>query len=195
MTQKHNLKAIAIFCGANVGSNPIYATTATQLANLFADSNITLVYGGANIGLMGILADQVLTRGGKAIGVIPQSLVDVEIAHKNLTELHVVHTMHERKALMAELADGFIMLPGGPGSLDEFFEMYTWAQLGYHKKPCGLLNVNGYYDHLLKYLDHAVTEGFLKQSQRDMIIVDQSCQSLLQKFATYEPLQDTKWLK
>lgn len=187
------INTIAVFCGANSGNKPIYGDSAIQLANLLVERGITLVYGGANVGLMGILADQVLSLGGHVIGVIPKSLVNVEIAHQNLTTLHVVNSMHERKALIAELSDGFIMLPGGPGSLDEFFEMYTWAQLGYHSKPCGILNINGYHKYLLQFLDHLVAEGFLKQVHRDMILVEHSCQALMQKFATYQTFKEPKW--
>src|SRR5579862_5553391 len=165
--ERNLMKKIGVFCGSNTGNNPLYAETAKQLAISMAHAGITLVYGGANVGLMGVLADNILKNNGYVVGVIPKSLVEVEIAHQHLTELHTVNSMHERKAMIADISDGFIMLPGGPGSLDEFFETLTWAQLGYHSKPCGILNVCNYYNYLLKFLDHAVEQGFIKQVHRN----------------------------
>jgi uncharacterized protein (TIGR00730 family) len=188
------IKKIAVFCGSSIGNNLIYAEVAKQLAISMAHAGMALVYGGAHVGLMGVLADHVLNEKGHVVGVIPQSLVDVEIAHPGLTELHIVHSMHERKAKIADMSDGFILLPGGPGSLDEFFEMITFAQLGYHSKPCGILNVNGYYDYLLKFLDQAVDHGFMKAVYRHMIIVEQSPPVLLHKFNHYQAPSEKKWM-
>lgn len=189
-----NPKKIAVFCGSHSGNNPLFSQAAKQLATLMAQARISLIYGGAKVGLMGVLADQMLENNGHVIGIMPKSLVNVEIAHQHLTELHVVDSMHERKALIAEWADGFIMLPGGPGSLDEFFEMLTWAQLGYHSKPCSILNICNYYDHLLKFLDQAVEQGFMKQVYRDMIIVENSSERLLQKINIYQAPAEKKWI-
>lgn len=189
------IKSLAIFCGSNSGNKPVYAELALKLADAIINADLALIYGGAKVGLMGIIANHVLEKKGRVIGVMPKSLVDVEIAHEHLTEFHVVNTMHERKALIEKLADGFILLPGGPGSLDEFFEMYTWGQLGYHTKPCGILNVDGYYDSLFQFLDHVVAEGFLKLTHRDMILVDHDPNSLLQKIFQYRAPVDKKWIK
>jgi uncharacterized protein (TIGR00730 family) len=188
------IKNLAVFCGSSVGNSTLYGEAAEKLADVMSNLGITLVYGGAKVGLMGLIANRMLSHGAKVIGVMPKSLVDVEIAHKGLTELHIVNSMHARKALIAELVDGFIMLPGGSGSVEEFFEMYTCAQLGYHSKPCGILNVSGYYDYLLKFLDHAVSQEFLKQTYRDMIIVDQSPQTLINRFMQYQAPLDKKWI-
>lgn len=188
------IKKIAVFCGSNTGNLSAYSEDAKKLANVMSDAGITLIYGGAKVGLMGVIANQMLENNSHVIGVMPKSLVDVEIAHEKLSELRVVNSMHERKALIATLADGFIMLPGGPGSLDEFFEMFTWGQLGYHTKPCGILNTDGYYDNLLKFLDHSVLQGFLKQSHRNMIIVNQEPSSLINSFRDYQAPLDKKWI-
>ncbi len=189
------INKIGVFCGSNTGNDSVYAEFAVQLAEVIINAGMSLVYGGANVGLMGVIANHVIKNGGEIIGVIPRSLVDVEIAHQSLTKMYIVDSMHERKALIANLADGFIMLPGGPGSLDEFFEIYTWAQLGFHCKPCGLLNVNNYYDYLLKFLNHAVVEGFLKSIHKDMIIVEHSPHIMLQKFRDYCAPSEAKWIK
>lgn len=189
------MNTLAVFCGAKLGHSAVYAEQANALADVMADKHITLIYGGARVGLMGTLANRLLHRGGKVIGVIPQSLVDVDIAHTGLTRLHVVDSMHERKRLMASLADGFLMLPGGAGSLDEFFEMMVLAQLGHHKKPCGLLNTAGYYDALLQFLDHAVAEGFLNSSGRHAILTHHSPLDLLNKFLHYQTTSDSRWEK
>src|SRR5713101_8909121 len=161
---------LCVFCGSKAGNNQIYAAQVRHLGGLVARRGIGLVYGGGHIGLMGILADAVLAAGGEAIGVIPQNMIDKELAHGQLTKLHVVSTMHQRKALMADLADGFAALPGGFGTADELFEILTWAQLGLHPKPIGLLNVAGYFDHLLAWLDHAVQEGFVKAVHRRLLL-------------------------
>ncbi len=180
------IKKIAIFCGSSTGNLSTYSEDAKKLANKMSDAGMTLVYGGAKVGLMGVIANQMLKNNSRVIGVIPQSLVDIEIAHEDLTELHIVNSMHKRKELMAELADAFIMLPGGAGSLDEFFEIFTWGKLGYHQKPCGILNSSGYYDSLLSFLDHAVLQGFLKRHHRDMIIVNQNSSQLIDSFMDYQ---------
>jgi uncharacterized protein (TIGR00730 family) len=166
------MKRICIFCGANAGNRPLFAAVAKELGALIARSGRGVVYGGGNVGLMGAVADGALEQGGEVIGVIPRSLVDRELAHKGVSTLHIVGTMHERKALMADLSDAFIALPGGFGTLDEFFEILTWAQLGIHGKPVGLYNVDGYFDHLLAFLDRAVSEGLLQAQNRRMFIVE-----------------------
>ncbi|MFD1409950.1 TIGR00730 family Rossman fold protein [Kroppenstedtia eburnea] len=188
------MKNICVFCGSSPGSNPIYMEGAKQLGISLAEAGLTLVYGGARVGLMGAVADSILAHGGKVIGVIPKSLVDREIAHTGLTDLHIVGSMHERKALMSELADGFIALPGGSGTLEEFFEVFTWAQLGHHQKPCGLLNLNGYYTPLLQFIDHTIGEGFMKEDYRAMILSDSEPKPLLQRFEQYQAPEIVKWV-
>jgi len=160
---------LCVFCGSKPGDNPAYAEAAAELGRKLAEQKIGLVYGGASVGLMGAIADATLQAGGDAIGVIPQSLVDKEIAHPDLTQMHVVSGMHERKALMADLSDGFIALPGGIGTLEELFEIWTWAQLGMHNKPCVLLNVAGYYNQLIGFLDQMTQAGYLKENSRSML--------------------------
>lgn len=188
------LKSICVFCGSNFGSRPEYAAAAESLGKLLIQHSISLVYGGAKAGLMGKIADAVLNAGGKVIGIIPQALVLKEIAHEGVTELRVVDSMHERKALMADLADGFIALPGGFGTLDEFCEILTWAQLGIHHKPCGVLNVNGYFDNFLKLLDHAVSELFLRPLHRAMVISENDPETLLGRMIQYEAPLTGKWI-
>ena len=170
-----------------MGSNPVYTEAARQLGNVLASRNVGLVYGGTNVGMMGQLANTALDAGGEVIGVVPTIFVEREIAHSALSELHIVGSMHERKALMAELSDAFIALPGGLGTIDEFFEMVTWTQLGLHRKPCGLLNVCGYYNKLADFLDYAVSEGFIKEPHRSLILVDESPDALLNKFDKLMP--------
>src|SRR3954471_1382965 len=165
------MRRICVYAGSNPGSDPAYADGARALGAELAGRGIGLVYGGGKVGLMGVIADAVLTAGGEAIGVMPQALIDREIGHPGLTELRVVDSMHERKALMAELADAFIAVPGGIGTLEELIEVYTWSQLGIHDKACGVLNVNGYYDALARFLDHAVTAGFLRPEHREVLTV------------------------
>lgn len=179
------LKRICVFCGSNTGARPAYALAARELASLMARQRTGLVYGGGNVGLMGILADAMLEAGGEVIGVIPASLVAREVAHSGLTQLRVVQTMHERKALMNELSDAFIAMPGGFGTLDEFFEILTWSQLGIHGKPSGLLNVAGYYDDLLVMLDHAMSEELLRPEHRALILADTDAGRLLQRLAAF----------
>lgn len=188
------LKNICVYCGSSPGRRDAYATNARALAEALVCRDIGLVYGGASIGIMGVVADHVLRLGGRAVGVIPEALMRKEVAHYQLTELHVTQSMHERKMRMAELSDGFIALPGGLGTLEELFEIWTWAQLGFHGKPCGLLNVEGYYDPLIEFLDHATAEQFVQQSHRAMLIVDSESEKLLDRFANYQPPTMKIWL-
>lgn len=189
-----NLKRISVFCGSSPGASTIYTDEAEQLGTQLAKEGITLVYGGARVGIMGTVANAALQAGGDVIGVIPKMLMTREIAHTELTELIVVNTMHERKAKMEELSDGFIALPGGPGTMEEFFEVYTWAQLGEHQKPIGMLNSNNYFDKLLTFFDHMIEEQFLKTEYQSMIIVEKDPHVLIEKFRTYEPPKLTKWI-
>jgi uncharacterized protein (TIGR00730 family) len=185
---------ICVFCGSSFGTDPAYSRAAKHLGESFAARNIELVYGGATVGLMGRLADAVLQRGGRVTGVIPQALVDKEIAHTGLTDLRIVNSMHERKALMADLADAFIALPGGFGTLEEFCEVLTWSQLGLHRKNCGLLNVNGYYDGLLSLFDHAVAEGFLKAGNRKLVQSESDPDRLINAVLSAVPAVEGKWI-
>lgn len=177
MTQKH----IAVFCGSGTGKKLIYTAEAKRLAKALHNRQLDLVYGGGNIGLMGVIADEMMALGSQATGIIPQKLMEKEVGHRNITELHVVESMHDRKALMASLSDGFIAMPGGIGTLEEIIEVFTWQQIGYHDKPCGLLNVNGFYDPLVHFIGHMVSEGFLSQKQMDRLIVEQDPEKLLTK--------------
>ena len=172
------MKRLAVFCGSSNGASETYKEGAIQLGKELARRGITLVYGGSSLGIMGTVADTVLASGGKVIGVIPTMLEEKEISHPNLTELIVVHSMHERKAKMVELADGFIALPGGMGTLEEFFEVLTWAQLGLHQKPCGILNSNHYYDLLISFLDHINEQEFLQDKFRSMVLVDSEARAI-----------------
>lgn len=186
------MKRVCVFCGSNAGIRAEYGNAAQGLATVLARRGLGLVYGGGNVGLMGVLADSMLEAGGEVIGVIPQSLVAKEVAHHGVSELRIVDTMHQRKALMNELSDAFIALPGGFGTLDEFFEILTWSQLGIHGKPSGLLNVSGYFDNLLAMLDHAVTERFLRPAHRELVIADTDVDSLLQRLLSFSPVQAGK---
>lgn len=188
------MRSVCVFCGSSFGVDPAYEEGAKWLGRTLAEANITLVYGGGNVGLMGVVADAALDAGGEVVGVIPRALLDREIGHQGLTKLHVVGSMHERKAKMAALSDGFIALPGGTGTLEELFEVLTWAQLGEHDKPCGLLNVAGYYDPLLAVFEHMVERGFLKEEHRRMLLVEKEPAALLGRFARYEPPRRAKWL-
>ncbi len=188
-----HIKNIAVFCGASAGNKSNYTEAAIEFAQALIKQDITLIYGGATVGLMGVIADYMLKHQGKVIGVMPQSLVDVELAHPGLTKLHIVQSMSERKELIAALADAFVMLPGGAGSLDEFFEMFTLAQLGYHTKPCAIFNCNAYFDLLLQFLEHTVNEGFLKANFLQMIVLEANPTTLLQKIETYEPPLKSRW--
>jgi uncharacterized protein (TIGR00730 family) len=188
------MKRICVFCGSNRGVRSEYIDAAQWLGKILVKRNLSLVYGGGNVGLMGVIADAVLAEGGEVIGVIPQSLVDREVAHQNLTQMHIVNSMHERKALMADLSDGFIAMPGGMGTFDEFCEILTWAQLGIHQKPCGILNVENYFTHLLKMFDHAMDEGFLRDTHRDLVIEATTPETLLDLFDNYQPKPVAKWM-
>lgn len=181
------MRSVAVFCGSSNGKSSIYVEEAAKLGEELAKRNIGLVYGGASVGVMGAVADSVLQNGGHVTGVMPRFLEEREISHKKLSELIVVDSMHERKAKMTELADGFIMLPGGPGTLEEFFEIFTWAQLGLHQKPCGFLNINQYFKPLISLFDHMTTEGFLQDKYRGMSISAENANELLNKFDKYEP--------
>lgn len=189
------MKRICVFLGSNPGNSPEYRNAARDLGRELARRELAVVYGGSSVGLMGTLADAALAEGGHVIGVIPELLVQKEVAHTSLTRQHVVPSMHARKAKMAELADGFIALPGGIGTLEEFFEVLTWNQLGYHQKPCGLLDVNGYYSGLATFLDKVVQEGFLVNEHRGMVLTDASPGGLLDQFETYVPPQVDKWIE
>ncbi|MEH6567005.1 MAG: TIGR00730 family Rossman fold protein [Halopseudomonas sp.] len=186
---------ICVFCGSSAGNQPQYLQAAVELGTALADAGIGLVYGGAQVGLMGAVADAALAAGGEVIGVIPRHLVERELAHDGLTQLIEVSSMHERKARMADLADGFIALPGGVGTFEELFEVWTWGQLGHHQKPCALYNAAGYYDKLIAFLDHALAEGFMKQPYRDMLIVAADIPSLLHQVHSYQAPKVAKWVK
>jgi uncharacterized protein (TIGR00730 family) len=188
------MKRICVFCGSSAGKLAEYRAAAEELGLLLAQRNIGVVYGGGNVGLMGVLADAVLSAKGEVIGVIPEHLMMREIGHRGLTKLHVVHSMHERKALMADLSDAFIALPGGFGTLEEFCEVLTWAQLGLHAKPCGILNVLHYYTPLLAMFDHAVQEQFLKPENRRLVLARESGCELLQALEDWRPVKVEKWL-
>jgi uncharacterized protein (TIGR00730 family) len=187
------LKQICVFCGSSSGNNSLYLKTARKLGEILTDSGITLIYGGSNVGLMGEIANAMIRKKGNVIGIIPQVLVEKEVAFTHLQDLRIVNSMHERKALMAETADGFISMPGGFGTLEETIEMLTWTQLGIHEKPIGLLNVAGYFDRLCQFIDHMVSEGFLVQGFRDMVLMDDNPEGLLDKMINFSPPQIDKW--
>ena len=189
------MKSVCVYCGSNEGRLPVYAEAARSLGRALVERGLDLVYGGASVGIMGVLADTVLGLGGRVTGVMPESIVRKEVAHRGLTELHVTSSMHERKMMMAELSDAFVALPGGIGTLEEVFEAWTWAQLGLHAKPCGLLNVAGYYDGLIAFLDHTVAERFVKEANRSMLIVSDDPSDLLDRFAGYRPPAVEKWIR
>ncbi|MEI6455302.1 MAG: TIGR00730 family Rossman fold protein [bacterium] len=189
------IETICVFCGSSLGARPSYTDTARRLARYLLEKGIILVYGGANVGLMRILADTMLEGGGKVIGIMPRSLVEREVAHTSLTEMHIVEDMQERKALMAKLSDAFITLPGAYGTLDELFEVLTWNQLGIIKKPVGILNTGGYFDALLEMLDHAVTEKFLRVEHHGLLIVDNDVNSLFDKLQKFQPVTAEKWIE
>jgi hypothetical protein len=191
----NSFQRICVFCGSSAGYSGTYRAAAVELGRFLTGQGLGLVYGGGRIGLMGVVADAVLAHGGQVIGVIPQPMVSREIWHSGLTELRIVPSMHARKSLMAELADAFIALPGGFGTFEEFCEMITWSQLGIHRKPCGLLNVAGYYDPLLQMFDHAVAEGFLKRENRELVLASPSCRELLEKMQAFEPVMVRKWIE
>ncbi len=188
------MKRICVFCGSNPGVNPIYLETAQKVGEFLAKNNIELVFGGGRVGLMGKIADTVLANGGKVIGIIPESLAIREVAHSGLTELFVVDSMHRRKAMMAEFSDGFIALPGGFGTFEEFCEIVTWAQLGIHQKPCALLNVAGYYDSLETLFDHATNEEFIRPDHRSLVLAAKNIETLYQKMKEFQPPVLEKWI-
>ena len=188
------IKAVTVYCGSNMGNKPIFAETAKQFALEVSRRNYDVVYGGASVGLMGVVADTVLANKGRVIGVITEALLGVEMAHKNLSEMFVVPDMHERKAMMHDMGDAFVILPGGSGSMDEFFEIHTWAQLGYHQKPIGLLNINGYYEPVREFYNMAVNNGFTRAEHRDMLIIESDPAILLDRLACYKAPTVSKWL-
>ncbi|WP_233880916.1 LOG family protein [Paraburkholderia flagellata] len=187
------MKAVCVYCGSSPGANPIYTEAAQAFGRALVAANLALVYGGGKVGLMGVIADTVMAGGGRAIGVIPELLVDKEVGHVGLTELHVVPDMHHRKKMMADLSDAFVAMPGGAGTLEELFEVYTWAQLGYHRKPVGVLNISGFYDPLMSLLDHTVREGFMRQTYRDMLQTDSDPAALIAKLKHYHAPTKDKW--
>jgi len=188
------MNSICVFCGSSVGKRENYVLYARQLGKLIADRKMTLVYGGGNIGVMREIADSTMKYGGKVIGVMPQHIVDKEVAHHGITELHIVQSMHERKAKMAELSDGFIALPGGFGTIDEIFEVMTWNQLEIINKPTGLLNIDGYFDHLIAFIQHAVDEKFVRVEHKQNLIVETSAELLIEKIEKFEPHRAEKWI-
>ena len=189
------MQSVCVFCGSNFGARESYSEAARALGQEVARRGLRLVYGGAAVGLMGVLADAALAAGGAVTGVIPRALVEREIAHKSLTETREVHSMHERKALMADLSDGFLALPGGAGTLEELFEIWTWGQLGHHAKPVGILNVEAFFDPLLVFLDRLASERFMRQEHRDMLLVETDAARLLALFERYEPPHVEKWIR
>jgi len=189
------LRSICVFCGASRGSNPIYEQAAQDLGRTLAANGIRLIYGGGAVGLMGVVADATMAAGGEVIGIIPQSLKDAEVGHTGLTRLEVVDGMHARKARMAELADAFIALPGGLGTLEELFEVWTWGQLGYHSKPLGLLDVNHFYSKLSHFLDHLVEEGFVRSQHREMLQRSDESQALIELLDAWQPPTHSRWAK
>lgn len=190
----HDLKSVCVFCGSRTGSNPAYTEAARTMGTLLARQGRTLVYGGGHVGLMGVVADAALAENGRVIGVIPQSLEDRELGHRGLTELHIVETMHHRKAMMAEKSDAFIALPGGLGTYEEIFETATWSLLGIQDKPLGFLNVNGFYDHIIEQLDRALADGFLKPDERALVLVDNDPEKLINRLETFCRPGQPKWM-
>lgn len=189
------MKRIAVYCGSNQGVRPEYAAAAQELGTLLAREKIELVYGGGMVGLMGMVADAVLKNGGHVIGVIPEKLVIKEVVHEQLPDLRVVKSMHERKALMAELSDGFIALPGGYGTFEEFFEVLAWSQLGWHQKPFGLLNIAGFYTRLIQFLDHTTGEGFIRPQHRELVLVEDGAEKILERLKNFRPPNEVKWAR
>jgi len=188
------IRRLCIYCGSSSGHDAVYVAGARAMINAMAARGVGLVYGGGGIGVMGAAADAMLAAGGDVIGIIPKSLATKEVAHAGLTELHITQSMHERKQRMADYSDGFIALPGGIGTLEELFEIWTWAQLGFHAKPCAVLNVNGYFDGLIRFVDHAVAEGFLKSDHRAMLIVETDPDKLLDRLEAYQAPEVTQWV-
>ena len=187
------MKAVCVYCGSSNGARPVYAEAAKAFGRALVEADMSLVYGGGRVGLMGLIADEVLANGGRAVGVIPELLLKKEVGHTDLTELHVVPDMHERKKKMADLSDAFVAMPGGVGTFEELFEVYTWAQLGYHQKPVALLDVDGYYDPLLSMLQHTVEEGFMRRAYLDMLQVAADPAAMIDKLKRYIPPLHDKW--
>ncbi|TDV12128.1 TIGR00730 family Rossman fold protein [Paraburkholderia caballeronis] len=187
------MKAVCVYCGSSMGASPVYAEAAKAFGRALVAANLGLVYGGGKVGLMGVIADEVMAAGGRAIGVIPELLVDKEVGHNGLSELHVVPDMHHRKKMMADLSDAFVALPGGAGTLEELFEVYTWAQLGYHHKPVAVLNIDGFYDPLISLLTHTVSEGFMRQTYFDLLQIDTDPAKLIGKLQSYRAPAKDKW--
>lgn len=187
------MKSICVYCGSSPGASPVYAEAARGLAQQMVKDNIALVYGGGNVGLMGVIATEVIRLGGEVTGVIPKALLDKELGHNGLTRLHIVKDMHERKAMMAELSDGFIAMPGGMGTLEELFEVLTWAQLGFHYKPIALLNVDGFYDHLIAFVEHLVSARFVTAEQALLMMHEADSATLVNRFKTFKPSYTSKW--
>jgi uncharacterized protein (TIGR00730 family) len=188
------MKSLCVYCGSSFGASPLYTDAARDLAKVFVERDIALVYGGGNVGLMGVIADEVMRLGGTITGVIPTALLKCEVGKRNVTHLHIVDNMHERKAKMADLSDGFIAMPGGIGTLEELFEVMTWSQLGFHDKPIGVLNVDGYYDALLAFIQHTVAQGFLKAHQAELLMVESNAIELLGRFDSFEAQPHDKLL-
>lgn len=188
------MKSICVYCGSNFGNRNTYLKAAQSLGSEMVQRGITLVYGGGKVGLMGAIADSVIAAGGKVIGVMPQALVDKEVAHTGLSDLRVVGSMHERKSLMADLADAFIALPGGLGTLEEFCEVVTWTQLGFHRKACGLLNIDGFYNRLISFLNHATKEQFIRPEHRNIVLVGETPVELIEKLSQFEVPNVHKWM-
>ncbi len=188
------MRSLCVFCGSNAGARDLYVKAAQDVGRAAAERGLRLVYGGASVGLMGALADAALAAGGEVVGVMPRALIEREIEHKGLTELHEVGSMHERKALMSDLSDAFLALPGGAGTLEEVFEVWTWAQLGHHRKPVGLLNAGGYFDLLIAFLDHQARERFMRPEHRNMLMAEDRAEGILDRFERYQPPVVEKWI-
>ncbi len=189
------LNSVCVYCGSSPGDLPVYLESAREVGMALADQGIRLIYGGGNVGLMGAVADGALEHSGEVIGIIPSKIVDLEVAHEGLTRLEIVDTMHERKNRMAELSDAFLALPGGIGTIEEIFEAYTWTQLGYHNKPCGLLNISGYFNSLIDFMKHMCDSKFLREEHYETLIVENDINSMLEKLEQAEPVQIEKWVK
>jgi uncharacterized protein (TIGR00730 family) len=187
------MKSVCVYCGSSDGAKPLYADAARAFGHALVAHDLSLVYGGGKVGLMGVIADTVMAEGGRAIGVIPELLVSKEVGHNGLSELHVVPDMHHRKKMMADLADAFVAMPGGAGTLEELFEVFTWAQLGYHQKPVALFNIDGYYDPLIAMLEHTVQEGFMQRAYFEILQVDSDPDALIGRLERYRPPQRDKW--
>jgi uncharacterized protein (TIGR00730 family) len=187
------MKAVCVYCGSSPGASPVYTEAARAFGRALVAADLGLVYGGGKVGLMGVIADTVMAEGGRAIGVIPELLVNKEVGHNGLSELHVVPDMHHRKKMMADLSDAFVAMPGGAGTLEELFEVYTWAQLGYHHKPVAVLNIDGFYDPLISLLQHTVREGFMRQTYFDLLQIDSDPAALIDKLERYRAPAQDKW--